>query len=173
MDTNQKTNSNWYVFYTVPRAEKVIQLELLNKNYDVFLPMTKEFKVWKNRQKKWIDRVLFPGYIFVNTQQYELYKIKQLPKVVTYIHISGKPTTVSDNVIQGIKKMISLGNDIAVLNDFCEGEKVKIVQGPLSGHEGILIQHKGKTRFGIQLNDINQTVSIDICINSVEKINVN
>jgi hypothetical protein len=32
---------NWYIFYTRPRAEKIVQHELLSINYDIFLPMTK------------------------------------------------------------------------------------------------------------------------------------
>ena len=172
MNDNQiKTKTNWYVLYTAPRAEKMVFLELMNRDYEVFLPMTKELKVWKNRQKKWIDKVLFPSYIFVNTLQHELYGIKQVPKVATYLHIAGKPSTVPNKVIEGIKKMISTYKDLTVTTDFCNGEKVKIVHGPLTGYEGILVQQKGKARFGIQLNEINQTIFVEVCSSILEKLN--
>jgi transcription antitermination factor NusG len=171
MNTNQKTNANWYVIYTAPRAEKLVHQELMEKNFEVFLPMTKELKVWKNRQKRWIDKVLFPSYIFVNTQQHELYRIKRVPKVATFLHLAGKPSTIPHEVIEGIKKMISLNTDLTVLTDFCEGEKVKIVHGPLAGYQGILVHQKGKDRFGIKLNEINQTVFVEVCTSILQKLN--
>jgi transcription antitermination factor NusG len=170
MHNINKTKTDWYVLYTAPRAEKVVYLELTNKNFDVFLPTTKELKVWKNRQKKWIDKVLFPSYIFVNTQAHELFQIKQVPKVATYLHIAGKPSIVPHTVIEGLKKMISMDENLTVSTDFCEGEKVKIVHGPLTGYEGILVQKKGKARFGMQINEINQTVFVDVCTDILEKL---
>lgn len=41
----------------------------------------------------------------------------------------------------------------------------------LEGFEGILVKQKDKTRFGIQLNEINQAVFIDICVTLLKKHN--
>ena len=103
-----KSKTNWFIFYTCSRAEKVVYQELLKMNYEVFLPMIKTLRVWKNRQKKWIDQVLFPSYIFVNTQESELYTIKKIHKVVTYIHCAGKPSIVPVEEMDCIKKMLDL-----------------------------------------------------------------
>lgn len=84
--TNSKTDSQsqfdlkWFVFYTYPRSEKVVYKDLLMRGFNVFLPMTKTLKVWKNRQKKYIEQVLFPGYIFIYTRPSELYFITQIGK---------------------------------------------------------------------------------------------
>ena len=164
-----KAKSSWFVFYTYPRSEKVVYRELLKMNYEVFLPMTKTMRVWKNRQKKWVQQVLFPNYIFVNTRQCDLHFINQVPKIVTYIQCAGKPSVVSTKEIETIKKMLFLKEDISVVSTFYKGEKVKIVSGPLIGHEGILIKQSGKTRFGIELKEINQTILIDIDTNVLEK----
>ncbi len=162
--------SNWFIFYTFPRAEKVIYKELVKRNYNVFLPVKKTLRVWKNRQKKWIEQVLFPGYIFVNTQQCELYNISKIPKVVNYLHCAGKPSVIPLKEIEGIKKMLSLNQEVKVETSYYEGERVLIVYGPLAGHEGILIKQKGKTRFGIKLKEINHIVLIDICTEFLEKL---
>jgi transcription antitermination factor NusG len=160
---------NWYIFYTSPRAEKIVQQELLNRNYDVFLPMTKTLRVWKNRQKKWIDQVLFPNYIFVETQVSELYRITQIPKIVTCISCAGKPSNISSKEVEAIREILNSGKEITVERDFIKGDRVKIVNGPLVGYEGILVEQKGKTRFGIQLEEINHTIFVDIKMNQLEK----
>jgi len=161
---------NWYIFYTCPRAEKAVQQELLKRNYDVFLPMMKTLKVWKNRQKKWISQVLFPNYIFVKTFPFELYRITQIPKIVSCITCSGEPSIISSKEVEGIKEILSLGNEITVEKRFVKGENVRIVRGPLIGYEGILVEQKGKTRFGIKLKEINHVVLIDINIKLLEKV---
>ncbi len=163
-------NSKWYVIYTWPRAEKVVNQELIKRGYESFLPMTKTLRIWKNRHKKFIDLILFPGYIFVNTYEFELYNIKRLTKVVNFLHCGGKPSIVPFKDIECIKKMLSLDQDVTIENEFYKGEKVKIIYGPLAGHEGILKKQKGKTRFGIQLKEINQTVFIEVSANVLEKI---
>ena len=164
-----KPETNWFIFYTSPRAEKIVCQELIKRNYDAFLPLTRTLRVWKNRQKKWIDQVLFPCYIFVNTEESELYNIKQVPKIVCHIHCAGKPSIIPLKVIDTIKKVISMEQEISVDTEFYEGENVKIVYGPLVGYEGILVKQKGKTRFGIQLKEIKHTVLIDMCTSLVEK----
>ena len=164
-----KSKRNWYVFYTTPRSEKIIQQELSYQGYEVFLPITKTLRVWKNRQRKMIDQVLFPSYIFVNTEESYLHKICQTPKVMTFLHCAGKPSTINLKCIEGIKRMLNLEQEITVESIFSEGEKVRIIYGPLIGYEGILVKQKSKTRFGLQLEEINQTVFIDICTSVLEK----
>ncbi len=164
-----KQEKQWYVFYLCPRAEKRVRNDLVKRDYEVFLPTVKTLKVWKNRQKKMIEETLFPGYIFVYTNDYELYNINRCNRVVTYIKSSGKPSIIPLKDIEGIKKMLEFGQDVCVDNSFKEGEMVRIIHGPLIGHEGILVKQKGKNRFGIQLKEINQTVLIDISTNLIEK----
>lgn len=164
------TQTNWYIFYTAPRAEKIVYNDLLNREYDVFLPTTKTLKEWKNRQKKVIEEVLFPSYIFVNTHEHELYKINRVPRIASCICCSGKPSVVSLNDIETIKKMISLDHKISLVQEFVEGERVRITFGPLKGHEGTLILKKGKARFGIQLREINHTIMIEINAGYLQKI---
>lgn len=163
------TQLNWFVFYTFPRAEKVVYRELMNLNYDVFLPMTKTMKVWKNRQKKRISKVLFPNYIFVYTSPSKLYSINCLPKVVTFLHNGGIPSTVSPKEIEDIKKLLSLDQEIELEPQFFEGEKVRINGGPLIGYEGILVNQKGKTRFALRLKETNYTALIEMSTNLISK----
>lgn len=168
---NNDLDRNWYVFYTTPRAEKKVKQDLYNRGLDVFLPVQKELRYWKNRQKKWIEKVIFPSYIFVYTAEFELHSLRRLPNIATFLHVANRPCTVSVNDIECIRRMIDNEMQVSVENDFVKGHKVKIVHGPLSGLEGILTEQKGKTRFGIQLAEINQTVLIDVCSSVLQKAN--
>lgn len=164
-----ESKKNWYVFYTAPRAEKIIQKELSFQGYEVFLPQIKTLRIWKNRQKKLVDQILFPSYIFVNTEESNLFKIRQTPKIMTFIHCGGKPSIISCECIEGLKRMLNLGQEISVEPNFRKGENIRIIAGPLAGYEGILVKKKSKTRFGIQLKEINQTVFVDVCTSVLER----
>lgn len=161
---------NWYVFYTAPRAEKKAKTELEYQGFEVFLPIVKTMRKWKNRQRKIVEQVVFPSYIFVNTTEDCLYKICQNRKIKTYIHCGGRPSVINIKCIEGIKTMLSMSEEVAIENDFKNGESVRITCGPLSGYEGILVRQKTRTRFGMQIKEINQTMLIDISISKIEKI---
>lgn len=160
---------NWYIFYTCPRAEKVVQRELLKRNYDVFLPIMKTLKVWKNRQKKWISQALFPNYIFIKTFPSELYRISQITQIVSCITFLGEPSIISSKEIEGIKLMLNSGKELTLETGFHKGERVRIMSGPLIGYEGILVEQKGKKRFGIQVIELNQTILMEISTSVLEQ----
>ncbi|MFW5852001.1 MAG: UpxY family transcription antiterminator [Bacteroidota bacterium] len=161
---------NWYILYTKSKSEKVVFKELIMQEYDVFLPTIEEIRIWKNRQKKIIEKVLFPSYLFVKTYEYKLPEIIQTRNVVTYVNCCGKPSVVSDTDIQNIKKMIGTKQDVSASSEFFVGQKVRVTSGALAGNKGILINQKGKTRFGIKINDINQVVSIEVDESILQKL---
>jgi transcription antitermination factor NusG len=166
---NFNDESFWYVFYTYPRSEKIADNELRQNKYEAFLPVRQELKVWKNRQKKIIDRVLFPGYIFVKTRISELYKIIRLSKIVSYVKYDGNPARISQKEIEGIRIMLDIHPDISVEPVFVENEKVKIISGPLAGYEGIICMKRGRKRFGIQIEAINRVIFIEADVNDLNK----
>jgi transcription antitermination factor NusG len=160
----------WHVFYLRPRAENRVYRILMNLNYEVFWPVIHSIRIWKNRQKKKIRLPLFPNYLFVYTHAHELYSINCLREVVSYVACGGKPSTVSDREVEGIRRMLGLGREITVETKISIGERVRILSGPLKGYEGVLIEQHSKTRFGIQLKAINHTVFIDINQLELEKL---
>jgi transcription antitermination factor NusG len=160
---------NWYVFYTCPNAEKVVCNELLKRKYDVFLPLVKTLRYWKNRQKKMVSKVLFRGYILVRTTEPEIFNIVQISRIVYCVKSGGRPGIVPDKDVECIKRMLASGNEISTEHNFTNGEHVKVVWGPLTGCEGILLKRRGKNRFGILLKDINQCACIEIHTNMLAK----
>lgn len=160
----------WFVFYTRPRAEKVVYRELVNNGYEVFLPLQKKLKVWKNRQRKFIDEPLLSSYIFVKIHSSGIYNILKARGIYICIMFEGKPCTVPDKDIEAIRIMIQSEQEISSNNDFKEGERVRVIQGPLTGYEGILFRQKGKNKFGIQIEGINLVTAIDISIEDIQKL---
>lgn len=166
---NTEKIAQWYIFYTSPRCENIVREQLEKMDYEVFLPSVNVLRTWKNRQKKMISKVLFPGYIFVYTIVYEIDKILRLSKVHYCIKTEAKPAVLSSHEIEAIRKMLNI-DGLAVHCDFQTNNRVRIIQGPLSGYEGVLSNQLGKNRFGIHLQGINQTISVEISTSDLEII---
>ena len=43
---------NWYVAYTVPRCEKLVEMKINDRGINSFLPLKMEEKKWSDRIKK-------------------------------------------------------------------------------------------------------------------------
>lgn len=160
----------WHVFYLRPRNERIASRLISNHGYEVFCPEVQKIKRWKNRQKKKVSLPLFPNYLFVYTYPHELFAIRSFSQVVNFVSFAGKPSIISEKEIHGIRIMLKVGVAITVETQFSSGEHVRIVSGPLKGHEGILIRRRNKSRFGIRLKAINHAVFIDIGQSDLEKL---
>jgi transcription antitermination factor NusG len=167
------TNINhfrWYVVYTCPNSEKKVHTSLVQKNITSFLPLKKVTRQWSDRRKT-IKIPLFPNYIFVYTTNQERFKVLDIYGVCRYIMYNKCPATISENEITTLKKL--LVNQEAVIEQYLEGEKVNIVDGPFNGLTGIIFQRKGKMRFGVKIDAINQAISVELNGSSIRKIDSN
>ena len=156
------SEEKWFVLYTAPRAEKVVYKHLIEQQYKAYLPISRNVSIWKNRQKKIIEKPLFASYVFTKTLERELYNITKVPKVVTYLRNGSRPSTIAEHEIEQIRTMTTTGSPLTIEPTLIVGEKVRITEGPFLGYEGILQRRNGKSCFGIQLTDLNQTIFVEL-----------
>ncbi|HET8963076.1 MAG TPA: UpxY family transcription antiterminator [Chitinophagales bacterium] len=167
MNNTNINHFRWYVVYTCPNSEKKVHTSLEQKNIISFLPLKKVTRQWSDRRKI-IEIPLFPNYIFVYTTKQERFKVLDISGVSRYIMYNKCPATISENEITTLKKLII--NKEAVIEQYLEGDKINIVDGPFNGLTGIIFERKGKTRFGVRLESINRSISVELNGSSIRKI---
>lgn len=156
----------WYVIYTHPNFEKKVYNSLQQRDIISFLPLRKMTRQWSDR-KKTVEVPLFPNYLFVYSTVHDRFKVLDIPGAARYVSFNNSPVTVTDNEIIMIKKMM---DDPDVMIENClEGDSVKITEGPFTGQTGIVFERKGKTRFGVKLNAINQSLSVEFTRSAISK----
>jgi len=160
----------WYVFYTYPRAEKKAHQWLVEKGYEVFLPLKEKVHYWKNRQKKIIYDPIFPGYIFVRIFSNRIHFVLQNPRIVKCLTFESTPSILSDMDILLIREMIEPGNNLLIEKDDSIGSRVMIGYGPFKGCKGTLMNHRENKRVRIQLNSIPYAIGVDVDENCVKRI---
>lgn len=170
--TIQKENDivcKWYVAYTYPKAERLVQDKLERIGLHAFLPMHQVVRNWSDRQKK-LTVPLFPNYLFVYSSDTHRSKSLAIREIVRYVSFDGKPATVSDVIINSLKHILNEQIEVDVEQFDQVGISVRVVRGPFAGLEGIMVEKKGKTRLVIQIKVLRNSVSINIAASDVVPI---
>lgn len=160
----------WYVFYTCPKSEKKANKHLVSLGYETFLPLKREYKVWRNRQKKLIEIPFFANYIFVYTFHSNIFEINKVQGICTCVTCGGIASCISDNDIMSLRIMQDMDMMIPKNNDFFIGDKIRVIDGPLCGYEGVLVKVKGISKFGISINCVNLMAIVDLETTRIEKL---
>lgn len=148
----------WYVIYTQPNYERKVLKMAVRKNMECFLPTQKVVRQWSDR-KKTLDVPLFPNYLFVCVKNEERFKLLDITGVIRFINYDSKPVVLSDFQMLQIKK-ITESPDALLEEKFEEGDFVEITCEPFQGLKGLLIKRKGKNRFAIKIEGVNNIISI-------------
>ena len=144
------------------------------KNIETFLPLIERWSRRKDRRKK-ILLPLFPGYLFVRTEMdahthLEILKTDSVVRVLCY---NGKPAPIPDEQIYAIQVLVKNGMAVSPYPYLKEGMRVRVVNGPLNGLEGILIKSKpNKHRLILSVDLIQESVSVEIDELDVEPIHL-
>lgn len=161
----------WHVIYTRPKFEKKVYSTLTDKGINAFLPLRKVVRQWHDRKKK-VDLPVFPSYLFVHVNMIEKTEVFNVPGFVKFISTGGIPDTISERRMQIIKQILS--GDYEISNDgFEDGERVKVINGPLKDMEGELVLEKGSQRFAVKMEIVNKYVIASISPSDLMKISDN
>lgn len=156
-------NKLWYVVYTRSRAEKKVMVELGHKGIEGFVPLQKKLRQWKDR-KKWVEMPLISGYCFVHISRKEYDVVLQTNNVVSFVRFEGKAAVIPDAQIDALKQMLKQFDFEVTVSpeDFEPGKKVEVIEGPLLGLRGELLEARGKHKFILRITQITSTFSVEI-----------
>jgi transcription antitermination factor NusG len=161
------SNESWHVLYTMPKSEKKIHEILHKKGIESFLPLHSVTRLWSDRKKR-IEVPLFPNYIFVKVPPLDRHEVLSVNGVVRYISAEGRPHTVSQKIIDSIRTIL-LGNPEVIHDSFKNGDVVRVIDGPLRGLKGILVNRKGKDKLAIRIDAVQQSVLVEVLLTSLER----
>ncbi len=144
----------WYVAYTNPRAEKRVAGRLQESGIECYLPVQRTLQQWSDR-KKWVDKVLFPSYIFVHVDKKEYLDAINTDGMVCYVRFEGKAAVVRDSTIQDLRRIAEAGLMAELVDEMPKpGTRYSITAGPLKGISGKVVRLKGKTHFVLEVEEL-------------------
>jgi transcription antitermination factor NusG len=99
--------------YTKPKWEKKVSAALTKRKIENFLPFNRK-QVTYLRKVKTEQEALFPSYVFVNTTETEICKLKFIEGIVSLIFWKGKPAIIPAEEIELIKDFTTQHQNIAL-----------------------------------------------------------
>jgi transcription antitermination factor NusG len=143
MISDSSDDKIWRAFYTKPRHEKKAA-DRLEDRFEVYCPVVETRVQWSDRVKK-VKKPLFTSYLFARVDEKERIDLLQDPSVSSTVMWLGKPAVIRDEEIRDIRILLEeIEPDDVEIEQFSEGQRVKVDSGSLREMEGIIVEIKGK-----------------------------
>lgn len=169
----QSGERNWYVIHTYSGYEEQVRdslkqriesLNMKDKIFDVIVPKEKQIEI-KNGKRRTVEKRIFPGYVLVDmiVTDDSWYVVRNTPNVTGFIGFGVRPTPMSKNEIERIKKRMGVLEPKFKI-DFKIDDLVKITDGALKGFEGKIEeidQDKGKVKVLVNMFGRETPVTLD------------
>ena len=143
--------NDWFVAVVNNRSEKKYAQLLESRGYNIFIPIQKERRIWKNGAKKTVDRVLISSVIFIHCSEKERLEIVHMPFVKRFMvdHTKRKVdgrfpiARIPNYQIENFRRYIEHTDDPIEIEaiPYKFGDKVKVVRGKFEGLEGNVVQY--------------------------------
>jgi len=151
----------WYAAYTCANHEKRVAAELRARSVEHFVPLYNSVRRWKDRRVQ-LDLPLFPGYVFVRLALRDKLRVLQIPSLVRLVSFNGQPAPLSNDEMEALRRSLTERLNAQPHPYLNVGRRVRVVSGPLTGLEGIIVRKKNHFRFVISLHLIMRSVSVEL-----------
>ncbi len=163
----------WYACYTRARHEKRVAASFVEHGMESFLPLVQRESQWKDR-KKVVDFPLFPSYVFGRFSLMDVHRVLSIPGVSTIVRMQGQPVPIRDEDIENVRRfargLVGSTDVVDTVPFIAEGERVEVVEGPLAGVQGYVVERRTRRRVLVGIEAIGQGLEIDIDIHLLRVI---
>ena len=134
----------WFALWTHSHCEQLVRDQLTAKGFEAFLPTIRD---WSRRGgvRHLISRPMFPSYLFVRhsmdkTSYIEIMKSNGLVRILG--ERWDKLAPIPDAELDAIRQLVTSQLALTPYPFLRDGQRVRIVEGSLSGVEGILVRRR-------------------------------
>jgi transcription termination/antitermination protein NusG len=165
----------WYALYTRSRHEDRVNLLLLQKSFNAFLPKIEVWSKRKDRRKK-ILIPMFPGYLFIEIPQISNEIKIDVLKTFGVVRILGKPRSadpfpVPEEKIDAIRRIAESRVDVVQMQYPSVGEGARIIEGPFKGIDGLVVKADyQKELFVITIDLLQRSIAVKLEGFAIEKL---
>lgn len=158
-------DSAWYAIWTRSNCERLVAQQLSAKGFAAFLP---EMGARSNRNGKShvVQVPMFPGYLFLRhaMEKHSYVEILKARGVVRILERGWTQLTpVADEEVTAIQQLVESGVPVFPHVYFREGDRVRVVAGPLAGLQGVYLRDKpNRGRLVVSVNLLQTSVAVEV-----------
>lgn len=158
---------HWHALHTRSRHEKTAARLLAQRGVERFLPLMRVLSRWADR-KKWVEKPLFPGYLFVHINEVQIPTVRGTPGVVRLLGPEpNRPSVVADAELDNIRRLMASQVRVDPCPYLEPGQLVRITSGPLRGVEGTLIRKSRRCLLVISVDLLGRSVMAEVSADAV------
>lgn len=161
--------NSWYAVYTRVNQEKNVAERFAQRSIDFFLPLYETVRRRSDRRVE-LSLPLFPGYLFVRIPLIERLKVLEVPQVVRLVGFDGTPLAIPNQEVELLRKGLSSRLGAVPCSYLKKGCRVRVVNGPFAGAEGILVKRTRGFRLVISVDTIMRSFMVEVGEEDVERI---
>jgi transcription antitermination factor NusG len=150
-----------FAAYTCANHEKRVADQFAGRGVEHFLPLYESVRRWKDRKIR-LQLPLFPGYLFVHVEGQERLRVLQVSGVVRLVGFNGSPAPMPQEDIERIRQFLDQGCRAEPHRYLQTGRRVRVVRGPLSAMEGIIVRRKNRSRLVLSFDLIQRSMAIEM-----------
>lgn len=160
----------WLAAYTRAQHESSVARQLEAKAVPFLLPQYTKTSIWSDRVKR-VLAPLFPSYVFVHVSDEERLRVLQTAGVVSIVSTGGRPAPLRADEVAMLKEFAAQPRAVEPHPYLRIGQRVRVMQGPFAGWEGVLTGKKNAQRLVVSLDHILRSVAVDLSGADVEALN--
>ena len=151
--------ASWWVLHTKPRAEKALARRFVSERVGFFLPLARKPRKHRGREQP-AYLPLFPGYVFLFGDDESRVQALRTNQIVNCLPVKDQRQLHGD--LQNVFRLVGSDSELEVEQRLTRWTPVTIIAGPFSGMAGKVLQHRGQTRFAVEVHFLQQAVTIEI-----------
>lgn len=151
----------WYAVHTLSRHERKARAELTGLGLEVFLPEIWAWSRRRDRHQKY-RKALFPGYLFVHTPLLagSRLSILQARSVVGLVEVGYQPVPVPERQVESVRLLVEGAPDAGPHPLVGRGGKVQVIDGPLAGVVGVVLDSaRGGRKIVVEVDLLGRAVA--------------
>jgi transcription antitermination factor NusG len=168
-DSDRPCDQAWYALMVRTRYERSVAASLEPMGYDVFVPTYTARRLRGSRYRP-SKTVLFPSYVFCRFSAQLRLPILMTPGVIKVVGTSNGLTRVREEDIDALKAIVDSNLDCHPWPSVKPGEWVEIIEGPLTGIKGTVVNVSNGYRFILNVAGLHRAVAVVVARDCVAPI---
>jgi transcriptional antiterminator NusG len=164
-DVESDSSAAWYAIWTRSHCERLVAQQLQAKGFQPFLPEM-AIRSRKPDAAAVAQRPMFPGYLFLkhSIEKHSYIEILKARGVVRILEGGwNRLTPIADDEMSAIERVIESGTPVLAHPFFTQGDRVRVVEGPLAGVEGVFVRDKkNRGRLVVSVNLLQTSLAIEV-----------
>ena len=160
-------NGTWYALRTKPRAEKKLQSCLMAWHVWNILPLFEKVRKVQRRTVK-TEIPIFPGYLIARLDAGERLRVLK-----TNMTIAIQPLPDARTVLHQLHRIIKAAkgvDELRLVPPTWNGDRVRIVRGPMKGLEGRVMVVDGKSLLTVNIDAFGAAIEVQVSPSDCEML---